>query len=267
VSPANFGFYDPFLYQHWLYPDVARNKLEHAGSGPFSAAKLSPSINPEKERILGPRELCFLPANRRDGYAKTRPVKDSERDTKYVFIGYTSMQFNNDSLTDMLALDDIASRAAREGVPAYWVASSCMTDKNEKVDDVFRISDIIRGAYSLAIALGPSSERPEVQTILGMLKMWGERMWTLPEALLSPNEHDIKVYVRGESVGPVLSISKKNFAAMAWGDPLMSRELVDHFNGLLSCRDWSWLPLLLVASASAIEERNFPAICPTCSRD
>jgi hypothetical protein len=234
VHSRHFGFYDPFPYHHWLYPDVARNRFENSGSNPFSAAGLPPSINPEKKRILGPRELCFLSGDGGGEYAVRRRVKDFERDTKYIFIGYTAKQFNHGSGEDMLALDKIAARAAREaGVPAYWVAASCMSDEGERVNDVFRISDVIRGAHSLAIAVGLAPERPELQTAEGMLKMWGERMWTLPEVLLSSNEHDIKVYTRGVDSQPASQISKKHFAAIAWGDPLISRQLVDHFNGTL----------------------------------
>ena len=182
------------------------------------------------ERILGPRELCFLPkSGENNGFATPRPVEASEQHTQYVFIGYTAEQFSHDSPEDMEVLDLIAARAAREAeVPAYWVASCCMSDEDELVNDVFRISDVMRGAHSLAIAIGPSRTRKmdDVNSQEEMLRIWGERMWTLPEALLCPSE-TIKVYTRGRDDHE--SISKKHFAAIVWDDPLVSRQLVDHF--------------------------------------
>jgi len=222
----NHGKFDPFPYRHWLYPEIARNKFEN--SEPARAT------DPETERILGPRELCFLPkSGENDGFAIPRRVEAYEQDTQYVFIGYTAEQFSHDSPEDMEALDLIATRAAREAeVPAYWVASCCMSDPDELVNDVFRISDVMRGAHSLIIAIGPSRTRKmdDVNSQEEMLRIWGERMWTLPEALLCSNEHPIKVYTRGRDTHePAWSISKKHFAAVVWDDPLVSRQLVDHF--------------------------------------
>ena len=78
-----------------------------------------------------------------------------------------------------------------------------------------------------------------------MLRIWGERMWTLPEALLTPADKDIKVYVRGNN-GPPRVISKKQLAAVVWNDPLISRQLVDHFNNTLNLS-----PLELVSIVSS----------------
>jgi hypothetical protein len=76
-------------------------------------------------------------------------------------------------------------------------------------------------------------------------------MWTLPEALLSPADKDIKVYVRG-NIGPPRVISKKQFAAVVWDDPLISRQLADHFNNTLNLS-----PLELVSIAlSCLRSRN-----------
>lgn len=230
----NYGMYDPFPYRHWLYPEVARNGFENPDSSPFGVTELQPALNPEMERILGPRELCFLPSPGKDGFAIPRQVGNHERGTEYVFIGYTAEQFNHDSEEDMAALDITAARAAREAeVPAYWIASSCMSDEAELVNDVYHIGDVIRGAHSLAIAIGSSRTRPGMSSTEEMLKMLGERMWTLPEALLSSNKTDIKVYTRGEDEQPAMQIPKNRFAALVWDDPLVSRQLVDHYNGNL----------------------------------
>ena len=53
-----------------------------------------------------------------------------------------------------------------------------------------------------------------------------------PEALLSSNEHNIKVFMRDDA-GPAWVLSKKHFASVVWDDPLVSRQLVDNYNGSL----------------------------------
>lgn len=165
-------------------------------------------------------------------------------DTEYLFIGYTTEQFDNDSEEDMEDLHAIAERAAREAqIPAFWVAGSCMGSDEEVEDAVYRISDVMRGAHSLVIAIGTSPKKPEMNTREEMLKMWGERMWTLPEALLSSADHPIKVYTRRHT-GHSWNVSKKHFAAVVWNDPLISRQLVDHYNKTL---DLSRLELVSIA--------------------
>jgi hypothetical protein len=173
-----------------------------------------------------------------------REVGQAHADTEYLFIGYTTEQFDNYSDEDMNDLHVIAERAAREAhIPAFWVAGSCMGSDEEVEDAVYRISDVMRGAHSLVIAIGPSPKRPEMNTREEMLKMWGERMWTLPEALLSSADHPIKVYIRGHT-GHSWNVSKKHFAAVVWHDPLISRQLVDHYNKTL---DLSRLELVSIA--------------------
>ena len=215
------------------------------------------------ERILGPRELCFLPeSGENNGFAIPRPVEAYEQHTQYVFIGYTAEQFSHDSPEDMEVLDLIAARAAREaGVPAYWVASCCMSaDPDELVNDVFRISDVMRGAHSLAIAIGPSRVRimDDVNSREEMLRIWGERMWTLPEALLCPSE-TIKVYTRGrDNYEPAWSISKKHFAAIVWNDPLVSRQLVDHFVNNLELSRLELVTIAFGCLSGRKTHRKFP---------
>ncbi|OXV08124.1 hypothetical protein Egran_04114 [Elaphomyces granulatus] len=262
VNPAgadgafrNHGKFDPFPYRHWLYPDIARNKFENSESA------LARVVGPEMERILGPRELCFLSkSGENDGFAIPRRVEAYEQDTQYVLVGYTAEQFSHDSEEDMEALAFIADRAAREaGVPAYWVASSCMSDPDELVNDVYRISDVMRGAHSLVIAIGPSRTRTmdNVNSQEEMLRIWGERMWTLPEALLCSNEQ-IKVYTRGRDNVPAWSISKKHFAATVWDDPLVSRQLVDHFLNNLSLSRLELVTIALDCLTRRKTHRKFP---------
>lgn len=100
-------------------------------------------------------------------------------------------------------------------------------------DDVYRISDVIRGAHSLVIAVGSQAGDIEGRTLTqSLLQQWGQRLWTLPEALLSTSHRPISVYRRGYH--EPLVIPKKQFAAMAWTDSNITRQLIDHYEGNLS---------------------------------
>jgi hypothetical protein len=79
---------------------------------------------------------------------------NAEKILKYLFIAYSSEQFNHGSLEDMEALHHIAERATRDaGYQAYWVACSCMPD----VDDLEEhVSTQTRQRYGAHQVLGLS---------------------------------------------------------------------------------------------------------------
>lgn len=92
------------------------------------------------------------------------------------------------------------------------------------------MSDIIRGAeHVIVIALNATpapADDPNTQT--KALQGWGQRVWTLPEVILS----------KGDSVTTVINvdqgsrISKVRLAETAWSDAGDSRQLVEHFTNL-----------------------------------
>jgi hypothetical protein len=202
--------------------------------------------NPVAERILRPRYLCVL--REKGEPAECVLVEEwmrqhkSERNLSYVFIAYTAEQFqDNDS--DNIALDRIADAAARNaGVSAYWIGNCCMPDEAHLEDDVgtildlrifltfnrtiqvipntqqvHRICDVIRGAHSLAIAVGrPANDLDNITTIDLMLQQWGTRVWTFPEVLLAPEGKPIRVYERGADLLQPLLLEKNQFAAKVW---------------------------------------------------
>lgn len=84
---------------------------------------------------------------------------------------------------------------------------------------VYRICDVIRGAKSLAIAVGPPPNNVHgISTADLMLQQWGRRIWTFPEVLLSPSGRDIRVYMRGSDLKAPLLVAKNQFAAKVWKD-------------------------------------------------
>ena len=85
----------------------------------------------------------------------------------------------------------------------------------------------------MAIVIGPGARDVQGQSSTkSMLQHWGERLWTLPEALLISSKRPISVYRRGYQE-PLL-VPKNQFAAMAWADSTMTRELIDHYEGNLT---------------------------------
>ena len=227
----NNGCYDSIPYKYWGYPKAARNFFENVR--PEQSAK---GIMPD--RILRPRYLCFLkhPKDRRTLHGVDRILvntwfdeRGKDTEMKYIFLSYTGLQFDRDSPRDMKAIRVIGETAARKaGVHAYWVDLDCMPDKEELQNDVYRISDVVRGAHSLVIAVGPRTELTE-----DYLRVWGNRMWTWPEVLLAPSGSEILIYTRNGDLNKPQRVEKRNFAALAWDDALVARQLIDHYEGTL----------------------------------
>lgn len=223
------GHYDVFPYRYYGYARAPRNAFENPSSMIHSTDAVK-QVQPVAERVLRPRFLCFINDN------GNVTIEDVERWTAdhagesldYLFIAYTAQQFSHDSNDDKEALHVIAQRATKDaGLRAYWIGCSCMPNGRELEQDVYRISDVIRGAKSLVIAVGPSST---ARTTEQMLQQWGSRMWTYPEVLLCP-ESSIKVYSRSSKGAKTLS--KTQFATTVWTDGPVSRQLVDHYEGNL----------------------------------
>ncbi|KAF4539923.1 3-hydroxyisobutyrate dehydrogenase [Lasiodiplodia theobromae] len=244
AQERNGGNYDVFAYRYHGYAKVARNVLEYPSSSalPYGTPDApAEGSNPVMERLLSPRYLCVLqnPSDKNgNSGVSIQKIEDSNNNSwvgSYLFIAYTAEQFSHSSEEDMQALHAIAETAARAaGLPAYWVGCSCMPDEREMEDDVFRISDVIRGSAGLCIAVGPShgSSLSEKDT-WDMLRQWGSRLWTFPEVLLSPKGAPVTVYRRDQLDSP-LAVPKNQFAKRVWADAAVARQLVDHYEGNLT---------------------------------
>jgi hypothetical protein len=268
----NHGHYDAFPYRFWGYAKYWRNKHENEpigetdqqlqrshrrqkdreiGLGQDEPYEQDDGTNPVVERLLRPRYLCFLDESQSQNPLPPRPLKvedwlrQEQRSSHpdYLFVAYTAEQFQGDR--DLEALSQLAERATREaGLSAYWVGSNCMPDEEEAEQDVHRISDVIRGAKALAIVVGHPVKRREGHfSRSDLLAQWGRRMWTLPEALLSPRGVEIRVYVRG--VEERWDIQKSNFANVAWHDAPWTRQLMDHYEGSLTLSNLELVVLAL----------------------
>ncbi|KAL1615920.1 hypothetical protein SLS54_008754 [Diplodia seriata] len=242
AQERNGGNYDVFPYRYHSYAKVARNVLEYPSSSVLELGApntVTEAKNSVMERLLNPRYLCVLrnPSDKKTNQGvNIERIEEGNNSTagSYLFIAYTAEQFSHRSEEDMQALHAIAETATRAaGLPAYWVGCSCMPDETEMEDDVFRISDVIRGAAGLCIAVGPSSGSISEQDTWDMLRQWGSRLWTFPEVLLSRSGAPVTVYRRGQLDSP-LAVPKNQFAAHVWRDAGVARQLVDHYEGNLT---------------------------------
>lgn len=245
----NEGKYDAFPYTFWGYPLHARNALEDKACTSFHAYGQSPAVvsaqtekrqvakrlpNPISKRPLEPEHLCFLTGAKG---MRNQPVaqwkKENGIEATYIFVSYTSEQFRTPQ--EQLFLHDIGEHAARAaGVSAYWVGCSCLGATDDEIEaNVWRISDIVRGAHSLVIVVSNPAETtaPQADT-KALLRAWGTRVWTLPEILLL-SSGEVLVYARHASIKDPLVIHKRNFATM-WSDSPVARELLDHYEGSLT---------------------------------
>lgn len=238
------GRYDVFPYKYYGYAKVARNVLENPTTAEWSSNEAMAqliNVNPTSERILHPRYLCFLDEKSPSGivhvYVEDWLTSSGEKSVlRYMVVAYTAEQFNSDD--DMTELHEIAKTATKAaGLPAYWIGCSCMPDNDQIEDDVFRISDVIRGASAVCIAVGqPDATRLEKENGLSswqLLKQWGQRLWTFPEVLLAPAHTPILVYTRDSDLSNPIAVPKNQFAAHVWDDAQVSHQLVDHFEGNL----------------------------------
>lgn len=174
----NGGKFDPLPYKYWGYSYHGRNKIEDRPISPNHLDAYSSSgakdLNPNSrisDRPLEPNFLCFLKDGGSVYISDVEVWKDNNpgRIAEYVFLSYTSEQFDSDE--KRLFLHDVGEHAARQaGVPAYWVGCSCLGNDAQREQSVWRISDIIRGAHSMAIVLSNANESTNVLPRWELLK-------------------------------------------------------------------------------------------------
>jgi hypothetical protein len=253
------GYYPPLIYKFYGYPKAARNTLENAnsqGSG-HSAAY---DTNPVSERPLHPRKLWIRQEKHTEfelhDVDQWMSQNDSaEHSMQFVFVAYTTNQFN--SPADLNVLHATARQAARDaGVTAYWTSADCMSNNDTELEqDVYRISDVIRAAHSIAIALKQPSSTTYALTEKELLRDWGSRAWTLPEALLGPSNSPIRIY---NDTNLALSVYKRNLPSLVSTDSPTIRQLIDHYEGNLTL---SRLELVILA-LKALSARHTSTYLP-----
>ncbi|KAK4118234.1 hypothetical protein N657DRAFT_583995 [Parathielavia appendiculata] len=268
--------YLPVMYRGLRYPRLARNILENrevvarslyiTGSGNISAARSS-------YRTFRPRFLNYLVETVRDGRRvyefERHPVRADDL-TPFVMVCYSSAHYHIPDETedeqggdsgDLEALLAVATAAAvrhfspmpsdlRKTPRAFWIAANCMppdvaVDKTGNLrrvegferemlanEDTYSISDIIRAAKHVIVVAGNRSRPWDNRA----LYVWGHRVWTLPEIVLSKGD-SVTVWHCGAREKPspsyeVHEVSKSLFPSCAWEDSLTSRQLIEHYTNL-----------------------------------
>ena len=184
------GFYEPSLYKDWKHPYEARNWFEN--HDPQIALKHT--FPARIERLSEPKYLCLADGMRKISVVNRRNEHGTDTALKYVMVSYTGQHFETDE--DKIQLHAIGKHAAETaGVKAYWLGCSCLGGKDEVEENVWRINDVIRGAFRVGVAVaGHVEQRMEGQLPGSLLREWGIRVWILPELLLTPAKEDIRIY-------------------------------------------------------------------------
>jgi hypothetical protein len=153
------------------------------------------------------------------------------------------IQANRDSheaTQEKLYVGNLAKSACQElGFSAYWLDFECtgayQEDKNQ---DLYRIADVFRGASKTVILIRDHSFSPLNPTEVARRtkrerdedeqsgwKMWGERVWTFPEAFLTSE----LAYKFGSDA--VRSISLRQIGNIAYPLDQEEMRLIDGFSG------------------------------------
>ncbi|KIW99999.1 uncharacterized protein Z518_10927 [Rhinocladiella mackenziei CBS 650.93] len=245
--------YLPFLYNGYRYPRLARNFRENR-EDVQSLRPDDPSWptgNIGIYRVLRPRYLCYLTKPDEDGvmtWFEARPVPDNDN-TPYVFISYTKAQFRGGQNYNHLFLWAIhATQEYAKSINdeerrprAFWLDTHCLRILEGATDEerrrladqaIYSMSDVIRGAeHTVVLARRAGDEMRSSSAVSDTneaLREWGDRVWTLPEVLLSKGD-TVTVVVDG---APPTRIRKLQLAQAAWTDVAHSRQLVEHFTNL-----------------------------------
>jgi len=208
-------------------------------------------VNREQARLLRPTKLIVLI----NGCWQLQSGDSSTKD--YVFISFNASQFDGH--------DTVLEERAREvtkslNLEAYWIDKHYREDAQPSfTDDVHRYCDVVRGARFVCIIL-PNS-KPEA------MFRYGERLWTLPEALLA-RDHTLLVQTMDTHVTQGKRLSLVDMPSRAWCPITLAsdgveevkiteyfRLLAEHYTGTLTL---SRLELIQI-SLTALRTRKYRA--------
>ncbi|KAJ8591707.1 hypothetical protein M405DRAFT_788507 [Rhizopogon salebrosus TDB-379] len=175
----NTGYYKPYArdFQSQLW--AARSSME------YSSRVVQEGEVDIPTHTLYPRLLVI-----RDK-TKNEWVHCTDRDTiirtSFIAISYRAVDAftrgPDEEREKAVFTEEVRTAVLGQGFDAYWLDSECIAETPaEKNRDVYCMADVYRGAKVTLIMLGKagSGERENE-----CWRRWGERVWTLPEALLS----------------------------------------------------------------------------------
>lgn len=138
--------------------------------------------------------------------------------TEYLAVSYRQADF-----PDKLKLEEIIRDICHFlTLKAYWLDYACTGDTQaEKNRDLYRIADVFRGASKTLVLISGDDDRP----LSDGWRRWGDRIWTLPEALLSQE----LIYKVGSR--PLKKTSLRMLANLAYKDRQEEMIIIDGYSG------------------------------------
>lgn len=223
--------YTEFPNYYWGYPKYAKNSLDMEPEPDTEEVKSGSHQQTQrlsnKTRLLRPRQLVVL----KDGQWIVDP--NPAKRLAYIFISYTNEHFHTDtSKGGRDTIEHLAETKTTEaGLHAYWLDYRCRAPKSDPEllnADIYRLCDVIRGARGICVLL------PDLS--IANKRVWGSRMWTLPEALLSSRQDIAFCSPQGTEM-----LSKLDMTGEVWddgdeddGENQPTRLLAEHYSNVLT---------------------------------
>ena len=217
----NKGYYKPYTREFRGQLWEARSKKEHStrGKGPDEEEKTrTHSLHPRLLMIRDPTQdkwsSCTDPSTIiRNKYIA---VSYSARDV------YTYGQSDEGTKKDQF-IQEVRVAVVQKNFDAYWLDLECIGNTpDEKNLDVYCMADVYRGADATLIMLGNTKEDDNLKAAW---ERWGERVWTLPEALLSKN-----LFYKFRAVSEINSISLHQLANLAYPEHNSEQAVIDAYS-------------------------------------
>lgn len=238
MFPMNADIVFPPLYTSvptvfWDYPLYARNEIDASPAAVKTTRRWKDAKGIEHQDIF---DFSTQHARRlKPGYLVVRHgqdwnIEENVKDLPYLMVSFTREHFNSESEALYRRAAELTTEA---GLVAYWI-DFCIQDRSGQslTSEIHTICDIVRGARQLVVVVKDMSSES--------LAKWGERMWTLPEVLLSSNE----LIKFAPTYGSVEEWSRISLATKVWQNDQQGRLLAEHFSGKLAL---SRLELISVA--------------------
>ncbi|KAG9309197.1 hypothetical protein JVU11DRAFT_10911 [Chiua virens] len=216
----NTGYYKPyqrpFVGQLW----AARSRKEYSSRFQEGNEQSIPIHS------LYPRLLMLHDATKDQWIPCTDP--DTIIRTKYIAISYCAADIyshsHNPEREKEDFIKDVHAAVVRQNFDAYWLDLECLGQTpEEKKLDLYCMADVYRSAELTLIMLGDSDS---VADGCDAWKRWGDRVWTLPEALLSQRLH-YKFRDRAE----IESVSLRQLANLAYAKHDLEQPVINAYSG------------------------------------
>ncbi|KAG0700176.1 hypothetical protein DFH29DRAFT_853916 [Suillus ampliporus] len=173
----NSGYYKPYVrgFQGQLW--AARSPMEHS-SRVIEEGEMDIPTHTLYPRLLIIRDRTqnvWVPCTDRDTIIRTKFIAISYRAVD-AFTRGPDMEQEKAEFTD-----EVRAAVLGQNFNAYWLDLECIGETpSEKNLDLYCMADVYRGAEVTLIMLGKAASGENL-----CWRGWGERVWTMPEALLS----------------------------------------------------------------------------------